>query len=76
MLQGYTGLDSGGAGETGAMSEKPTEQIEEDVELEQENGELLPDREAMMVLDPSGVFTGNLGPPVLDGSLDDPPPGT
>ena len=58
------------------MSEKPTEQIEEEVELEEENGELLPDREAMMIIDPSGGFTGNLGPPVPDVSLDDPPPGT
>ena len=58
------------------MSDKPTEQIEEEVDLEEENGELLPDREAMSILDPSGGFTGNLGPPVPDVSLDDPPPGT
>jgi hypothetical protein len=58
------------------MSEKPEEQFEEAVDLEQENGELLPDREAMSIIDPSGAHTGNLGPPVPDVSLDDPPPGT
>jgi hypothetical protein len=49
------------------MSEKPKEQTEEEeVELEEQNGELLPDREAMSIIDPSSGITGNLGPPVLD----------
>ncbi len=58
------------------MSDKPNvENVEEEHELDGENGELLPDREAMSILDPSGGITGNLGPPVPDVSLDDPPPG-
>jgi hypothetical protein len=48
------------------MSEKPKEEVEEEIDLEEQNGELLPDREAMSILDPSGGMTGNLGPPVLD----------
>jgi hypothetical protein len=50
------------------MSDKPKneEQVEEENEFEDENGELLPDREAMSVLDPSSVTIGKLGPPVLD----------
>jgi hypothetical protein len=67
MTEGYTCFASAGAGQTGSMSEKPTEQTEEEeVELEEQNGELLPDREAMSILDPSSGITGNLGPPVLD----------
>jgi hypothetical protein len=42
------------------------EQVEEENELEEENGELLPDREVMTVINPSGGVTGGLGPPVLD----------
>jgi hypothetical protein len=50
------------------MSEKPNEeQVEQETELEDENGELLPNREAMSILDPSAAVTGGkLGPPVLD----------
>lgn len=58
-----------GAGETSAMSDKPkteNENVEEEDELEKQNGELLPDREVMTVLDPSGAATGGLGPPQLD----------
>jgi hypothetical protein len=48
-------------------------------ELEDENGELLPDRKAMSILDSGGGVAGapgKLGPPVLDElvSPDDPEP--
>jgi hypothetical protein len=52
------------------MSEKPEQnQVEEqeaEVEVEEQDGELLPDREAMNVFDPLGGITGGLGPPQLD----------
>jgi hypothetical protein len=68
MHEGYTGFASAEAGETGAMTEQRTneENVEQEVELDEQNGELLPDREVMSVLDPSGASTGNLGPPVPD----------
>jgi hypothetical protein len=49
------------------MSEKPTENVEEENELDEENGELLPNREAMSIIDPN---PGKLGPPVLDESFE------
>jgi hypothetical protein len=39
---------------------------EAEAELEEQDGELLPDREAMNVFDPLGGITGGLGPPQLD----------
>lgn len=55
-----------GQGHDGPMSDKPEIETEE---LEDANGEPLPDREAMSVISPDGVFK----PPTGDEFV--PPPG-
>jgi len=44
------------------MADEEHEPLREE-ELEETNGEPLPDREVMSTIDPSGVATGGLGPP-------------
>jgi hypothetical protein len=66
MAEAYCRLRSAEAGESTRMSEQPEKERDEDVELDEQNGELLPDREVMSIIDPSGASTGGLGPPVLD----------
>ena len=46
------------------MTDEPRESLDDD-ELEEQDGEELPAREAMSIIDPGGAATGNLGPPEL-----------
>jgi hypothetical protein len=49
------------------MSDKPIEeQVEKEAELAEEEGELLPNREAMSVLDPSKLNIGPTTPPIIE----------